>query len=215
MDVGGNFLYMNKKSVNIIVLVILIITFFSAFGYFVFIKNSKNEISNWKIFSNVKYGYSFKYPAEADVVGCGMDVEASTTEEIAVAMPDGSGNFGVFRDTKELPFLYPFDSTRLDIEQIAKKSWQINSSDKNPNTPNKKVGPITKTIVAGKEAYQYSVTESFSRNENGDGQVLYRKYKYIFTSDGVGNKFILFLPIGDIVAEQILQTFRFCRDNRN
>ena len=85
---------MNQKSFANIVLVIVVVVFLGAVGYFAFVKKSepiaqqqtptqttnptktptsspKDETANWKTYTNIQYGFEFRYPMELKYLSSG------------------------------------------------------------------------------------------------------------------------------------------------
>lgn len=166
-----------------------------------------DETANWKTYTNSKYGFEFKYPAEYKIIGNEMSILVTSTGALTVLANGQSEGFDVYRVRSDDIAWFSTQSMALDLKSFTEKSWQINKSDSNPYI-SKEVGSIVETKVAGRKAYQFSLSGSFT-SENGGGFVLKQKHIFIFTEDLKGNKFVLWMPAGNQTNDKILATFEF------
>ncbi len=225
---------MNQKGfANIALIIALVVILVGAGGYFLFVKltpiteapsaqiptptptpisNNQqpapktDETKGWSIFTNKKYNYNFKHPQGSSV---GSN-QFATNEEGAfnVSLHSNKTRFNVEAQDPEISSDRPatIKTMKLPLKEFVQEIWKQNKEDANPNIQNKEVGQISQTTVSGKLAYQFTLIGSY-HDERG-GYVLDNKYLYLFV-ENKGLNFMIWMPVDDSTAGQILGTFKF------
>lgn len=174
-----------------------------------------NKTTDWKLFNNTKYNYSFSYPPETMVTTEFNEIPggAEQSDRIIVLTINKESIFNVQVRNSEMYLNAPPESkykdiVNLDLKTFTERIWDYNKYiEKSPFlTEEKKVGEISKTTINGKDAYQFSLSASYDDWEGG--YVLEQTYLYTFITDEKGNKFVIWFPLDNKMAPQILESFK-------
>ena len=162
---------MNKKNILVASIVIIVIV---ASVYFWAWKAPNNPPSStipvsvsqseWKTYTNTKYGYILQYPRSV-YVQPRLEEERLPLEEsfsIEMGMPGGIPPVGITITIWEPYTPKPMDSAtiehnrivNLDLKSFAETLRQQEIDNKNPNFPNKKVGGLKKLTSPDKKHMQ-------------------------------------------------------------
>ncbi|MEK7636986.1 MAG: hypothetical protein AAB402_01165 [Patescibacteria group bacterium] len=172
--------------------------------------------AGWKTFTNTAYGYTFKYPndVDSDVYGNEYGKQASVASSVGVpgSLVNNVRQSALFSVEAANPrYSNPNDAAlKLSLKDFATKVWEGNKNDKNPNIPNKEVGDLTETTVAGQVAYSLTVTGSFKDYIGDGGYVLNEEHTYYIVEYG-GNKYLLWHPSAQTRSKAILSTLTFTK----
>lgn len=103
-----------------------------------------------------------------------------------------------------------FDPTKgLDMKSYSEALRIFNVNESLKYFQDQKIGALAKTLVDGKEAYQFTVTKGFATPNGGyllpDGQT----YMYTITENLRGQKIMIYYFLGNPIAETMYQTFVF------
>lgn len=186
----------------------------------------------WLEYKNIKYGYVVKYPKGG--IGPGiysedpLDAKWNPVEKtddlrirtsrgvfgvatLELSSPERSGSvqFAEPRVEQERFLSLPLETFAERIREYNEK--QIGTGTKfGPD--GRVVGNLEKKIIAGKDAYGFSVSNA-TWFGTPIGQILIPgnrdSYMYVFTENSKGDKFLIWYPAGDSVFEQIKDSFDF------
>lgn len=154
-------------------------------------------------FVNETYGYSFKYPAS--LVINSNDYETPTNESFVIWVPSIDLNLEI-QDPEVFEASGYGSAISLPLEEFAEYLRQENIRLENPNFPDKEIGELKETTVAGFDAYQFDLTYSFE-TERG-GYVLDDKYEYLIFNNGTYHV-VIWLPTTSDAAWAALATLVF------
>lgn len=162
------------------------------------------EMTNWKLYINKKYNYSFRYPEGLKY----SSNEFATDPEISYSVytyPETGADLHVEvvepKNYKKGSDLY--NKVLLDLKNYAEEIWHLNTTKANAD---KIVTPLKLIRFVDKDAYQFSVNHDF-RTFAG-GYLLKAEYVYIFVENH-GIKFMIWFPKENEGAQKILNTFQF------
>lgn len=165
----------------------------------------------WQVYTNSFYGYSLKYP-----LTYGIDHEKKATVS-ALAVIFDTGNTSVdnpkFRlEVQDIKNIGQSNTTSrnllgLPLDQYVNKKWDYNKASDSA-IPNKTVSAIKELTVAGKIAFEFSVTGGY-RDDLGS-EKLTTEYRYIF-SESNGYKYKIWFPKSDSTFLQAFKTITFTK----
>jgi hypothetical protein len=156
-------------------------------------------ISDWKIFTNARFGYKFNYPPSANALP-------------EILEPRKEGAFYI--DDNVTTLTQPSDvvlfqvvslEDELSTKEYAEKVWIMNKEDSNQNIKEKTVGDMTILIVNGIETYQFTVSGSFKWDDGG--YVLDQENVYVYVGTNGKVYQIRFPTENQEVSQKILSTF--------
>lgn len=169
---------------------------------------------NWKTYTNTRYGYQFQYPTEVSTEGPGGG-PIREAWRIFVRDPTPPADPGVlgaalfFADAfySHQADELQFPALRLPLKEFAETIWQMNRDAKESSEEVREgIGPLEAVTVDGKEAYQFTVTDSYV--DGRSGYILTREHRYIFTARE-DIKYIIFFPTEEPMGQAILESFEF------
>ena len=167
------------------------------------------DTSGLKTYTNTKYGYSFKYP-ENVLLDCGDETLAKEPKVCAYIWPSPDGPSHaptMYVDVRE-PELFASrykDTLNLSLKRYAEKVWERNKDEE--ESGGKRVTDIQEVGIAGRDGYQFTVTESYSTET--DTESVDKKTRVIFIDNKEGVKLNIIFPSGDDTFEDILDTLTF------
>lgn len=213
---------MNKKNIFTIG---IIVTAMIVSIYFLIEKKTSNQSSNnsasitpvsvsqseWKTYTNIKYGYALQYPRSVYIQPKQEEERLPVEESFSIEMGVSGGVplVGIVI-TAWKPYTYkPLDKvatefnriTSLDLKSFSETLRQQEADDKNSNFPNKKVGVLEEVNFAGQKAYAVTITGYM----DGHGSDTFRRI-YL---DGGSYKLILQFSLRGDLSTQIINTFKF------
>ncbi len=155
-------------------------------------------------FQNAEYDYFFEYPAS--LVINSNDYETPASESYIIWVPNVDLNIEI-----QDPEIFTEDTgygshLSLPLRGFAEYIREENIRIENPNFPDKEIGDLEETTVAGFDAYQFDLTYSFE-TERG-GYVLYDKYEYFVFNNGDFH-IVTWLPTESEAAWAILDSLKF------
>jgi len=97
------------------------------------------------------------------------------------------------------------DTLNLSLKRYAEKVWERNKDEE--ESGGKRVTDIQEVGIAGRDGYQFTVTESYSTET--DTESVDKKTRVIFIDNKEGVKLNIIFPSGDDTFEDILDTLTF------
>ncbi len=168
---------------------------------------SPDQTTNWKTYTNTKYGYSFKYPPERVIKGGGRTTSPTDTpESILLDWPPGTqgDNYpdfyvDVITGNNSLSSTYNYDGFMENLNQY--KTTSIGETVSPPNQPfNGKFTRKNDTEVVGLKA------KVFIEPNFHDTRIVLYKNNYYYIIGGYNTNFT---DTQGTHFNQILSTFKF------
>lgn len=169
--------------------------------------------SDWKTYTNTKYGYVLQYPQNV-YVQPRLEEERLPAEEsssIEMGVSGGVPAVGIVITAWRSYTYKPLDKAAtefnrivsLDLKSFSETLRQQEVDNKNSNFPNKKVGPLEEINFSGQKAYAVTI----SGYMDGHGSDTFRR---IYLDDG-NYKLVLQYSLKGDLSRQIINTFKFVR----
>lgn len=152
-------------------------------------------------FVNGKYSYKFFYPATAYVYPNNDPFVDSLVKAPSISVFQAKdGNF--FN-------VNIYQNTEKDLKQYVEKMWNIQKDDRDENDKprNKNLSSIEKTNINNKEAYKFTLGNSYADGMKG-GYVLDKENTYVFTE----NNWLIYeihFPSENENSKNLLNSFEF------
>lgn len=164
---------------------------------------------NWQVYTNSTYGYTLKYPTNYSIDHLrSASVSAQTIVSAANQTSTDSSKFKIeAQDIRNIALsnITSRNLLGLPLDQYVNKKWEYNKASSSAS-PNKIVSAIKETNIAGKIAFEFSVTQEF-RDDMGT-EKLSQEYLFKYLENG-GYKFKIWYPKNDVVINDILKTITF------
>jgi hypothetical protein len=171
----------------------------------------QTNTTNWKVYSNTQYRYSFKYPNESSwsvtIPGpSNLSLEKSTE----VVVSSGS-NLVFYVDARDTSLISSQNIApkmaqvwRLSLKDYAQKIWQDNKDSVKSST--KQVSNLEEINLDGKKAYRFILTESYVSDDIDGGYSLSGKNVYVVAENN-GVKLLIHYPESSM-GNSIFSTFK-------
>lgn len=207
-----------KKHLSITVIILAVAILASSFAIWKLQPATTTfETPAWTTYVNTVYGYQLSYPANMTVSYNGMDIAIpveTSDEAIIYAM----GNPMTFQINAYIspPQYIPqvskrqYDLIAMPLKQFAEAIRQDQIKDKDATEPDEQIGELQKIIFAGRDAYSFTLTETFTGVHGG--YILEPKgsvHNFIFVEKNVGVKLMIHYPLNDQNAERIKDSLKF------
>lgn len=168
--------------------------------------------TDWKSFTNSSYKYTFRYPPSGEVASGDMGATADKASNVSVfAKPASQDSQWLSIEVKDPEGFNGLkecsEDMKLGLKEYAQRIWDRNKNDDNPNIKNKTISPIQTVTFAGRTAYQFNLTVSYS--DGCGGYLLDEETTYVFVDRSDGLKFQIYYPAGVKDFEQIASSFKF------
>lgn len=159
----------------------------------------KVDISDWKTFTNARFGYKFSYPPSAnelpEILGPRKEGALYVDDNVTTLIQPPSATL----------FQVVFLDEEQSVEKYAEKVWLLNKEDRNPNVKEKKVGDISTQVINGLEVYQFTVSGSFKWADGG--YILDQENMYVYVGTN-GKVYQIRFPLeNQELSQNILSTF--------
>lgn len=173
------------------------------------------DTASWKQFAHVAFNFTFLYPSEMIVGSNNIGYEAEKAPDISVSQYGENPILNIesapVPGSKESDFnpkkFDPKEVEGWDIKKTAEEIWAMNRDDTNPNIENHSVSILSQTTIAGRPAYQFSVTGSYFDWQ--EERILSQERTNIFTTNLQGKKLKIYYPSDSNLAEKILDSIEF------
>lgn len=174
------------------------------------VPSDTGEAANWKVYTNIKYGYSFKYPPKLTSIEISPDKRDAVVS--IAGRPEGSTREGYYRGLFDISSFTPRDLL-YDSDETAEELLDLKIGDQY-KPPDRMVGNITRKYPTYKRlpditigGLQAKVFEDSKTLHGGVGKRFYvnkGNNAYLITSEVLPSQYY-----PQELYDQILSTFRF------
>jgi hypothetical protein len=173
------------------------------------------DTASWKQFAHVASNFTFLYPSEMIVGSNNIGYEAEKAPDISVSQYGENPILNIesapVPGSKESNFnpkkFDPKEVEGWDIKKTAEEIWAMNRDDTNPNIESHSVSILSQTTIAGRPAYQFSVTGSYFDWQ--EERMLSQGRTNIFTTNLQGKKLKIYYPSDSALTKKILDSMKF------
>ncbi len=150
------------------------------------------EAAAKKIYANTRFGYTVKYPSDMEAMHMGQGSLAADSQEVAFfdkTNPSYSLHLiGYSGDADAADYAIDIRGRNLDPKL-------------NAGNPDKKVGEISKITLAGREASQFTVTDSYEDSYGGFSLESSDEHKVILVNTKKAKLAIIYHPASQALTE--------------
>jgi hypothetical protein len=166
-------------------------------------------LSEWSVYKNQYYGYQVSYPPEPEGNAISEIEMDSTARHMLFGIP-GKYTLGSVEVNPEILAGTTTSAQNLSLREYTTFVRVLQQEDKNPYMKGRLVGSMEESVVAGRAAYQFTLTEGFSYGETGGyGIPKGLVYNYVVTESPSGEKFIISYLLGNEVAKKWFDSFEW------